>query len=167
MEQPIAFMSKALRDSKLKYSIMEKQAWDLVQSLKNFKIYVGYSRISAYVPDVAIKDILVERDCSGIREKWLSQIREYDMEIKSITIIKGQCLTKMLDEGNEKALNTGYTNIIASILDKMEHHSWYADIIYYLKNLTCLDNLRDQRRRALCLRASIHCLIQGGLGWRI
>jgi hypothetical protein len=58
MEQPIAFMSKALKDSELKYTNMEKQAYALVQSLKNFKSYVGYSKIIAYPHPVIVKDIL-------------------------------------------------------------------------------------------------------------
>lgn len=39
-EQPIAFMSRALQNSKLKYNTMEKQAYALVKSLKHFKTYV-------------------------------------------------------------------------------------------------------------------------------
>jgi hypothetical protein len=35
-EQPIAFMSKALQNSELNYTIMEKQAYALVKSLKYF-----------------------------------------------------------------------------------------------------------------------------------
>jgi hypothetical protein len=81
MEQPIAFMSKALRDSELKYSTMEKQAYALVQSLKHFRSYVGYSKIIAYVPHNVIKDILMQHDCLGIQGKWVSQIHEYDMDI--------------------------------------------------------------------------------------
>jgi len=45
MEQPIAFMSKALRDEELKYSTMEKQAYALVQSLKHFRSYKGEERM--------------------------------------------------------------------------------------------------------------------------
>jgi hypothetical protein len=59
MEQPIAFVSKTLRDSELKYSIMEKQDYSLVQSLKHFRSYVGYSKIVAYVPHSTMKDILM------------------------------------------------------------------------------------------------------------
>jgi hypothetical protein len=44
-EQPIAFMSKALHSSELNYTIMEKQAYALVKSLKHFRVYVGYSKI--------------------------------------------------------------------------------------------------------------------------
>lgn len=41
-EQPIAFMSKTLQNSELKYSTMENQAYALVKFLKHFKVYIGY-----------------------------------------------------------------------------------------------------------------------------
>ena len=40
-EQPIAFMSRALQNSELKYTSMEKQAYSLVKSLKHFGTYIG------------------------------------------------------------------------------------------------------------------------------
>ena len=49
-EQPIAFMSRALQNSELKYTTMEKQAYALVKSLKHFITYIGYSKIIGYVP---------------------------------------------------------------------------------------------------------------------
>lgn len=36
-EQPIAFMSRELQNSKLNYNIMEKQAYALVKCLKHFR----------------------------------------------------------------------------------------------------------------------------------
>ena len=36
LEQPIAFFSKTLRDSELKYSALEKQAYSLVKALNFF-----------------------------------------------------------------------------------------------------------------------------------
>jgi hypothetical protein len=47
------------------------------------------------------------------------------------------------------------------VLDGLEQHEWYADIIYYLKNLTCLDHLVDYKRRALRLKASNIVLFRG------
>jgi hypothetical protein len=52
------------------------------------------------------------------------------------------------------------------VLDDLEHHHWYLDIVYYLKNLTCLNGLVDHQRRALRLKASWYCMTRGGLGWR-
>jgi hypothetical protein len=73
-EHPVAFMSKVLRDSELNYSITEKQAYALVKSLKNFRNYVGYNKIKAYVPYLAVKDVLSQQDCMGTRGKWVAKI---------------------------------------------------------------------------------------------
>jgi hypothetical protein len=81
---------------------MEKQAYALVQSLKHFRSYVGYSRIIAYVPHAVVKDILTQQDCLGIRGKWVSRIQEYDMEIRPTKLVKGQGLAKMLTKGMKK-----------------------------------------------------------------
>ena len=69
LEQPIAFFNKTLRDSKLKYNILEKQAYSLVKALKFFRIYVLHSKVIAYVPNVAIKDVLTQLDNEGKRGK--------------------------------------------------------------------------------------------------
>jgi hypothetical protein len=58
-----------------------------------------------YVPHPVVKDILGQQDCLGVRGKWVSKIQEYDLEIKSTKLIKGQGLAQMLIEGNEQALN--------------------------------------------------------------
>ena len=59
LEQPIAFFSKTLKDSELKYSTLENQAYSLVKALKFFIIYVLHSKVIGYVPNDAIKDILI------------------------------------------------------------------------------------------------------------
>jgi hypothetical protein len=48
---------------------MEKQAFSLVKALKSFCDYVLYSRVIAFVPHVAMKDILGKQDCDGRRGK--------------------------------------------------------------------------------------------------
>jgi hypothetical protein len=51
-EKPIAFFSKSLRDTELRYDIMEKQAYAMVKALKAFRTYVLHSKVIAYVPTV-------------------------------------------------------------------------------------------------------------------
>jgi hypothetical protein len=46
LEQPISFFSRALRDAKIKYDIMEKQAYALVKALKDFRSL--YSAVKSY-----------------------------------------------------------------------------------------------------------------------
>ena len=88
-EQPIAFYSKTLRDAPLKYNIMEKQAYALVQALKEFRVYILHSHTIAHVPTNVVKDILTQLDPEGKRGKWITVLLEYDLEIKSTKLIKG------------------------------------------------------------------------------
>jgi hypothetical protein len=62
---------------------------------------------------------------------------------------KGQGLAKTLTEGNEKALSISCVDMIAFVLDKLEHHIWYSDIVYYLKNLSCPFSLSDHKEEHL------------------
>ena len=87
-----------------------------------------------------------QQDCLGIKGKWVSNIQEYDLEIKPTKLIKGQGLAKMLTQGNEKALgiichNSDPEQSVSDKLQRLEQHSWYTDIIFFLRNLTCPDHL--------------------------
>jgi hypothetical protein len=170
-EQPIAFMSKAMHNSELNYTVMEKQGYALVKSLNHFRVYVGYSKIVGYVPHSAVKDILAQQDCLGVRGKWVSKLQEYDLEIKPTKLVKGQGLAQMLTEGNEQALDIVCQNsqpglVLSAKLQELEQHQWYLDIIFFLLNLTCPNHLIGHKRRALRLKVSKYCIIQDGLEWR-
>ena len=96
LEKPIAFFSRTIRDATLKYNIIEKQVLTLVKSLKDFQVYILHSHILAYVPNVVVKDVLVKIDPEGRRGKWIAALLEYDVEIKSTKLIKGQGLAKLM-----------------------------------------------------------------------
>ena len=55
LEHPISFYRKYLRDSTLKYDIMEKKAYALVKYLKEFRVYILQSHTIIYVPSGANK----------------------------------------------------------------------------------------------------------------
>jgi hypothetical protein len=61
-EIPIAYYRRTLRDSPLRYNIMEKKVYALVKALKAFKNYILHSHIIAYVPNNSVKDILTQPD---------------------------------------------------------------------------------------------------------
>jgi hypothetical protein len=54
----------------------------------------------------------------------------------------------MLTESNEEAIQMGENEQVNVIVSELEHDEWYADIIYYLKNLSCPDHLVDHKKRA-------------------
>jgi hypothetical protein len=88
-ERHIAYYSRRLRDSPLKYDIMEKQAYALVKALKEFRFYNLHSHTIAYVPNCYVKEILTQTDPEGKMGKWIVVLLEYDLEIKPAKLIKG------------------------------------------------------------------------------
>ena len=96
---------------------MEKQALALVKALKDFRVYIFYSHIIAYVPKLVVKDILTQNGLDWKRGKWIATILEYDIEIKPTKLIKGQHLAKLMVELDCRALDI---NFIAAIDDYKE-----------------------------------------------
>jgi hypothetical protein len=90
MEQPIYFFSRDLRDDEVIYDIMENQGYDLVKALKYFIVYVLHSKMIAYVPSSSIKEIMIQLHIYGKRSKWISNILEFDLEMKPTKLVKGQ-----------------------------------------------------------------------------
>jgi hypothetical protein len=162
-ERPIAYYNRILRDSPLKYDIMEKQAYALVKSLKEFIIYILHSHVVSYVPNNSVKDILTQPDPEGRRGKWIVVLLEYDLEIKPTNLIKGQGLAKLMTQSNYDVLGI---NFIADLSENSEEETvpqvsrkflespWYADIIYVLRNLQAPPELRKTKARFLKLKAT-------------
>jgi hypothetical protein len=147
LEKPIAFFSRALRDTEIKYDIMENKAYDLVKSLKDFRVYVLDSKLFSYVPSTSVKDILIQPDIDERRSKWIAKILEFDLEIKPNKLVKGQGLARFLVESNCKALGVNFINSIlenhqvelsdkgSQVISKLAECTWYKDIIYFLQKL--------------------------------
>eukprot|EP00253_Pinus_taeda_P027664 PITA_27664 len=174
-ERPITFFSRAIRDAALKYNIIEKQALALVKALKDFQVYILHSHILAYVPNAAVKDVLVQTDLEGRRGKWIATLLEYDVEIKPTKLVKGQGLAKLMAESNLHALDI---NLISALFDENEEGSsiqvsemfslspWYSDIIYVLKNLSPPPSMTRNKARTLKLKAAKFCILNSALYWK-
>ena len=107
-EPPIAFYNKALRDSTLKYNIMEKQAYACVKALKEFRVYILHSHSTVFLPSATIKDILTQKEPDGRRAKSISTLLEYNIEIKPRKLVKGQGLAKLMAQSNHEALGINF-----------------------------------------------------------
>ena len=97
-----------MRDVELKYDIIEKQAYALIQALKSFRMYVLHSTITAYVPNSAVKIVLTQPESDGKRGRWITQILEFDLTIKTTKLVKVQGLTKLLAKSNCKVLGINF-----------------------------------------------------------
>jgi hypothetical protein len=152
---------------------MEKQAYALVKALKDFRVYVLHSKITAYVPSASVKDILIQPNIDRKRGKWIAKILEFDLEIKHTKLIKGQGLAKLLDESNCKALGISFINEQVESSNKnfqgalyLATCSWYKDILYFLQELKPPDEMGKRKARALKLKAVRYCIIDQALYWK-
>lgn len=87
---------------------MEKQAYALVQVVKDCKVFIIHSHIIAYVPNSVVKDILTQPEPDGKRGKWIVGMLEYELEIKPTKIVKGQGLARLMDESNYDVLGLNF-----------------------------------------------------------
>ena len=146
-EQPIDFYSKTLRDAPLKYNILDKKAYTLVQALKDFRVYILHSHIIAHVPTSVVKNILTQPDPEGRRGKWITIMLEYDLEIKPTKLIKGQGLAKLMTQSNYDALSLHMIVELSAeeqnpqgqpgppVGEHFLSSPWYIDIIFVLQHL--------------------------------
>jgi hypothetical protein len=173
-EQPIAFLSKALRDVSLNYNIMEKQSFALVKAIKDFRVYILHSHTIAYVPNAVVKDILTQDNPDGRRGKWITVILEYDIEIKPTKLIKGQGLAKLMAESNFQALDINFLDVAdeqgemvtPNVREVFLNSPWYADLIFVLQNLQSPPGLTKTKARFLKLKALKFCILEGNLYWK-
>ena len=86
-----------------------------MKALKDFRVYILHSHILAYVPNAAVKDVLVQTNLEGRRGKWIAALLEYDVEIKPTKLVKGQGLANLMAESN---LHTLDINLIAAMSDE-------------------------------------------------
>ena len=147
----------------------------MVKPLKDFWVYILHSHILAYVPNTSVKDVLVQTDLEGRRGKWITDLLEYDVEIKPTKLVKGQGLAKLMAESNLHALDI---NMIAAMSDENEegmsiHVSkmfslspWYTDIIYVLKTLSPLPSMTKNKSRTLKMKVAKFCILNSALYWK-
>lgn len=128
----------------------------------------------AYVPNIAVKDVLVQPNTEGKRGRWIAKVLEFDLEIIPIKLIKGQGLTYLLAESNYKVLDVNLiSNIRGQIMDSniqpypyYMQSDWYRDIVYFLHNLSCLTKMEKSKVSDFKLKAARYCLIDNQLYWR-
>lgn len=95
-EQPIAYFSKSLSPTEVKYEINENKAYALLKAVKHFRPYLVGAELIAYVPNAVGKDIFRQTKVTGKRCQWINQIQEFNIELKISQAIKGQGLAKLM-----------------------------------------------------------------------
>ena len=121
------------------------------------------------VPYEAIRNVLVQKDLGEKRPHWMMALQEYDLEIKHVKIVKGQCLFLLSSQSNdpadqqtnweqEEVVPTSSVNEIETTTSK-----WYDHIKFFLHNGFSPETLDPRKRRALRLKSSPYQLIDNVL----
>lgn len=137
-------------------------------------MYILYSHIIAYVPNLVVKDILIENGPEGKRGKWIATIFKYDIEIKPTKLIKDQGLAKLMAESNCRALDINFIGALddqeemvnPQISEPFTYSPWYANIIFVLVNLQDPPCLTRTKARFLKIKSLRYCIIDNAFLWK-
>jgi hypothetical protein len=159
-------MSQSLSDDEFKYYFIEKHAFSLVKYVKKFFHFILGKHKLVKVPLLVINFLLSHAYLSWKLSHWLAKIQEHDLNIVTSTTIKGCDLalhlsqhaenSEEIDEEDSSLSNLFYIdNQILPVSD----HPWYKNLIYYLQNKRCPDNLDTHQRRRLHLESARYVII--------
>eukprot|EP00253_Pinus_taeda_P018987 PITA_18987 len=181
-EHPVAFFNKTLRDAELRYDIIEKHAYALIKSLKDFIIYILHSKIIVYVPSTSNKDVLTQPNADGRRAKWIAKLIEFNIKLKSTKLVRGQGLARLMTGDNCRLLDVNLININSedsqaaeettkpgknqSLAENIASCDWYSTIAQFLLKLEVPLGLSSSQARTIKLRATKYCIHENLLYWR-
>ncbi|GKD40393.1 reverse transcriptase domain-containing protein [Tanacetum coccineum] len=100
VQTPVYFVSKALKETEINYSAMEKLILALVFAAKRLRRYFQAHPI-VVITDQPIKQVISKPDALGRLKKWSVLLREHNISYRPRTIVKGQILADFLIEKPE------------------------------------------------------------------
>ncbi|GJV53409.1 reverse transcriptase domain-containing protein [Tanacetum coccineum] len=100
IQTPVYFVSKALKETEINYSAMEKLILALVFAAKRLRRYFQAHPI-AVITDQPIKQVISKPDASGRLQKWSVLLGEHNISYRPRTAVKGQILADFLIEKPE------------------------------------------------------------------
>lgn len=131
-------------------------------------MYLLHSHTVAFVPSIAVKDILLEPDPEGRRAKWIAILLEYDLDTKHTKLVRGQGLAKLMTHPSIYFLEINFldTNAGPDIQNNEKEvcldylaSSWYTDYIYVLKNLQAPIELSKSKATSVKLKSAKYCIL--------
>jgi len=165
---PISFFSSNFQGEKLNYSKVEKHAFTVFKIIKHFRPFLLKSHTKVIVPFSVMRQLLVQKEFGEKRENWVTNLQEYDLDIKIIKIVRGQGFCRLITRASNISANEDSGNKVQiSEVCLTNTESQYVDLLFYLKNGYAPPELNHKRERALRLKAKQYEIIDGVLFKRI
>jgi hypothetical protein len=118
------------------------------------------------VPLSAVKFFLSQTYLSEKLSHWLAKIQEHDLTTMTSNTIKGCDLALHLDHHAETSEEIDEQDSSLSTLFYIDNqilpvfeHPWYKNLVYYLQNQICPDNIDTHQRRRLLLKSTRYVII--------
>jgi hypothetical protein len=83
-------MRSAFKGTEINYPMVYQQAYAIFKALKHFQSYLLKSRTKVIVPYLAVRNLLVQKELGEKRANWVTSLKEYDIEITPVQIVRGQ-----------------------------------------------------------------------------
>jgi len=136
---------------------MEKHAYAMVSSLKDFQVYIIHSHIIAFVSNTVVKYIITQLDVDGQRGKWIAILLEYDLEIQPTKLVKGRGLAELMSETNYEILGISLCETstqkedveqqpMVQVSNQFSSSPWYKNIVHFLQTLQCPLNCQKHQQ---------------------
>ena len=121
---PVYFINRALQNSEINYSPMEKLVLALVHAARRQRRYFQAHPIIV-ITDQPIKQVLAQTEKTDRMTKWAIELGEHDISYRPRTAIRGQVLADFVAEVPEE--ETAVTNSPIEELPYAEPWNLYTD----------------------------------------
>jgi hypothetical protein len=81
-ENPIAYTSKHLTETQVKWCTTEKEAYAIIHTVKAFFPYLYGALFTIVTDHAALKYLMSKRESTGRLTRWALYLQQFDMEIK-------------------------------------------------------------------------------------
>src|SRR5277367_1353131 len=108
-EYPVRYWSRTLNPAERNYSTTDKEALAVVESFKQYRVYVLGTKVILYTDHQALKQVLTDPEPIGRRARWISTLMEYDYEVRHRPGHRNQLADSLLRDPGLRAVFIGMT----------------------------------------------------------
>ena len=122
-------MSTGMQGAELNYPAVDKQSYAVFKAVKQFRPYILKNQTKVIVPHPAVRSLFVQKELGERRGNWVTDLQEYELEFKLVSIAKGQGLCKLMTESKDNEEHDWEDEVELHLMDVCHlftaHDSWY------------------------------------------
>ena len=96
VEQPVYYVSRALKDAESRYSGAERSCLALIYAFQRLRHYFLAHKVQLMTRSHPIRSLLQWPVLSGRMAQWLLQLSQYEIIVETPTAIKSQAIVDLL-----------------------------------------------------------------------